>query len=70
MVEIIKIGVVGFICSKSLKVFGKKDYADVITFLMVLYVGVMVFSKITGWYESFMDTRFMELMVKIFCVDK
>lgn len=70
MIEIIKIGVVGFICSKSLKVFGKKDYADVITFLMVLYVGVMVFSKITGWYESFIDTKFMELMVKIFCVDK
>lgn len=70
MIEIIKIGVVGFICSKSLKVFGKKDYADVITFLMVLYVGVMIFSKITGWYESFMDTKFMELMVKIFCVDK
>lgn len=66
MVEIIKIGVVGFICSKSLKVFGKKDYADVITFLMVLYVGVMVFSKITGWYESFMDSSFMQLMIKMF----
>lgn len=66
MIEIIKIGAVGFICSKSLKVFGKKDYADVISFVCLLYVGICVCMKVGGWYNSFMNSAFMQLMFRIF----
>lgn len=66
MIEIIKIGAVGFLCSKSLKCFGKKEYSDVIGFMCFLYVGVIIYMKIGGWYTGFMDSAFMQLMIKIF----
>jgi len=66
MIEIIKTGTIGFICYKSLSVFGKKDYADLIAFVSVLYIGCMVCMKVGTWYESFMNSRIIELFDKIF----
>jgi NADH:ubiquinone oxidoreductase subunit 4 (subunit M) len=66
MVEIIKTASVGFICYESLKCFGKKDYADVVAFCSVLSTGVMVVSKIGGWYDNLMNSALVQLIEKIF----
>lgn len=66
MIEIIKASAVGFICCKSLKCFGKKDYSEIIAFVTWLYVGAMICLKIGGWYNSFMNSAFMKVMIKIF----
>ena len=66
MIEIIKTGTIGFICYKSLVCFGKKDIADVIAFVAVLSIGCMVCLRVGGWYDSFMHSRIIELLDKIF----
>jgi len=66
MIEIIKTGTVSYICYKSLTCFGKKDYADVIAFISVLYIGAMFCLKIGFWYNTFMNSAFMQLMFKMF----
>jgi hypothetical protein len=65
MIEIIKTGSVGFICYESLKCFGKKDYADVVAFCSVLATGVMVISKIGGWYDNFINSNLMQIVEKL-----
>jgi hypothetical protein len=66
MIEIIKTGTVGFICYKALVCFGKKDIAEVIAFVAVLSIGCMICLKISGWYDSLMNSRIVELLEKIF----
>lgn len=66
MVEIIKTCSIGLVSYKALKCFGKKDYADIIAFCTILYVGVMIISKVGGWYDGFMNSAFIQLMYKIF----
>lgn len=66
MIEIIKTSTVCYICYKSLVCFGKKDYGDIIAFVSVLYIGVMIYSKVDGWYINFMSSSFMQFMQKLF----
>jgi hypothetical protein len=66
MRDILINSMIGFIGSKSLNVFGKKDYGDLVIFVTVLYVGASVILKVGGWYDGLMDSKFMILLEKIF----
>lgn len=66
MVEVLKTCSVGFICYKALYCLGKKDYADILLFILILYVGIMVMAGFATWYNDFMNSRFMEVIGKIF----
>lgn len=66
MIDVIKTGAIGYICYKSLCCFGKKDYADIIMLILILYIGTMVCLEMGSWYNSFMNSAFMQLMFKIF----
>lgn len=66
MKEILINSMIGFIGSKALGVFGKKDYADLLLFVMVLYVGTSIALKVGGWYDDLMSSKFITLMQAIF----
>lgn len=66
MVEVIKTGAIGYICYKALCCFGKKDYADIIMLILILYIGTMIALRVGGWYDSFMNSAFMQFMYKLF----
>lgn len=66
MREIITNCFVGFVGYKSLACFGKKDYADVILFVMVLYVGISISCMVGGWYDSLMNSALVKLLGKVF----
>jgi hypothetical protein len=63
MAYIIKIGVIGFISSKVLKQFGKKDISDIIMGVTCLYVGAQSFILLNGWAND-LGARF-EWMNKV-----
>lgn len=65
MIEIIKMTAISYVGYKSLLML-KKEYADVIAFICVLYIGISICAKLGGWYTSFMDSEFIQLMIKIF----
>lgn len=65
MLDIIRFSAVSYISYKALSMF-KKEYADIVGFICILYVGISICVKIGGWYNSFMDSAFMQLMFKIF----
>lgn len=52
IVTIVKIGSAGLICGKALKVFGKKDYGDIINFVTFLSCGVLLLGLIFGWLDN------------------
>jgi hypothetical protein len=52
MAYIIKIGVIGFISSKVIKQFGKKDISDIILGVTCLYVGVQTIILVNGWVNN------------------
>ena len=66
MVELLKTGVVGYICYKALKCFGKQDYADVIALVVWIYIGVLILFQIGSWYDSFMNCELIKLFERIF----
>lgn len=66
MREILTNCFVGFVGYKSLACFGKKDYADVLLFVLVLYIGVSVATRVGGWYDGLMNSAFVQLMEKVF----
>ena len=66
MVELLKTGVVGYICYKALKCFGKQDYADVIALLDWVYIGFLFCFQIDSWYNSFMNSELIQLLERIF----
>lgn len=66
MRDIIINSCVGFIGAKALSCFGKKEYSDLLLFVMVLYVGVSIVAKVGGWYDGLMHSAFIQLMQKIF----
>lgn len=49
MIDLIRIGAIGFIGSKTLKAFGKKELGEVIIGVTVLYLGVHIFISLNGW---------------------
>ena len=66
MIELLKTGVVGYICYKALKCFGKQDYADVIALLVWVYIGFLFCFQIGSWYDSFMNSELIQLIERIF----
>ena len=46
MANIIKSAFIGFICYKGLKVIGKKDYADILGFIVIIGIGFDLYN----WY--------------------
>ena len=65
MIELIKFGTVSFVSYKAMRIFNK-DYADIIGFCGLLYVGISICLKVGGWYNAFMSSGFMQLMIKMF----
>ena len=65
-VELLKTGVVGYICYEALKCFGKQDYADVIALLVWVYIGFLFCFQIGSWYDSFMNSELIQLIERIF----
>lgn len=63
MAYLIKIGVIGFISSKVVKQFGKKDISDIIMGVTCLYVGVQSMILVNGWLDN-IGTKF-EWMNKV-----
>lgn len=66
MIEILKTCSVGFICYKGLNCLGKKDYADILLFILVIYIGIMVLAHFGMWYNGFMNSKLIQLLEKIF----
>lgn len=66
MLEIIKIGTAGFVIYQGFRVLGKHEYASLIGFVVLLNVGFSIFLKVGGWYNSFMNSKIIELLEKIF----
>ena len=46
MANIIKSAFIGLICYKGLKVIGKKDYADILGFIVIIGIGFDLYN----WY--------------------
>lgn len=49
MVELIKVGAIGFLSSKAMKVFSKKDLSDIILGVTVLYLAVHIVIGLDGF---------------------
>ena len=49
LMHMLQIGATGFIGQKALRCFGKRDYADVISFVTWCFIGVNVFIMIIGF---------------------
>lgn len=49
MIQLIEVGVIGFLSSKALKVFGSKDVAEIILFVTVLYISVHIIIGFGDW---------------------
>ncbi|MEX0084136.1 hypothetical protein AB2T90_17055 [Clostridium butyricum] len=65
MLEIIKLGSIGYISSKAMKTFNK-DYANIMQFVVMLYIGISLCMKIGGWYSNIMNCELIQLLQKIF----
>lgn len=65
MIQLLKLGSIGFLGSKALKVLNK-DYGDILQFITILYVAITIFAKIGGWYNAFMECELIQLLQKIF----
>jgi len=52
MLETIKVATAGLVIYKGFKILGKKDYADIIGFLVIMSVGFSIFMKVGGWYNK------------------
>jgi len=66
MLQIIKVGTVGFIIYEGLKCLNQKNYADIVGFVTLMNVGFGVYFKVGTWYEGLMNSRIIELFDKIF----
>jgi hypothetical protein len=66
MLETIKVATAGLVIYKGFKILGKKDYADIIGFVVIMSVGFSIFMKVGGWYSSFMNSGFIKLVEKVF----
>lgn len=56
--QILSLGATGFIGQKALRCFGKKDYADIISFVTWCFVGVqlvIVVVGLAGWSTEWMS---------------
>lgn len=65
MIELIKTGTISYVSYKAMKIFNK-DYADILGFCGILYVGIGICLKVGGWYNAFMGSDFIQLMIRIF----
>jgi hypothetical protein len=65
MLETIKIATAGLVIYKGFRILGKKDYADIIGFVVIMSVGFSIFLKISSWYSGFMNSTFVQLVEKI-----
>ncbi|MGL5767643.1 MAG: hypothetical protein ACRCX8_18575 [Sarcina sp.] len=57
--QTLRIGATGFVGQKALRCFGKKDYADVISFVTWCLVGVqlvILVSGAIGWSTEWMNS--------------
>jgi hypothetical protein len=73
MLETIKVATAGLIIYKGFKILGKKDYADIIGFVVIMSVGFSIYMKIGGWYsgistwyDNLMNNRIFEIIGKLF----
>ena len=66
MGELIKTGFIGFVSSKAMGCFGKKEYGSVISLITWLYIGYFMVSKAQGWYDCIMSCKLVELLGYIF----
>ncbi|MCY6957981.1 hypothetical protein [Clostridium brassicae] len=64
LIQIAKAGAVTLIVSKSLKCFGKRDYADIIKFSGICIMGVPVINLIRYFIEN--PPWFIKVIQKIF----
>lgn len=66
LAELIKVGFVGYVCSKALKSFGKNEYGEMIGLITWIYLGFLICTNMTQWYNGFMDSRLIRLAQHIF----
>ena len=62
LIEIIKVGSVAYISQKALKSFGKKDYADIITFVGWCAIGANVMQLFIGIGEAISNSEIAKLI--------
>ena len=65
MIELIKTCTISYVSYKAMKIFNK-DYADILGFCGILYIGISICLKVGTWYTNFMESAFMQIMIKIF----
>lgn len=66
LAEIITTGFVGYTCSKALKSFGKKEYSEAIGLVTWLYLGFLMCTNMSNWYNAFMNSGLVRLAQSIF----
>ena len=61
MLQLIKIGSVGYISARDMKVFNK-DYGEIMMLVVLLYIGISIATMVGGWYNAFMDSELITLI--------